>query len=189
MRALIVAVDGVLADTVPQRAAALHSAARTLELTLSSPPHARWPAGLSLAEAARAALERDDETLIDLLALAAERALRQQLGATAPLLHPEAVAQCAELVSAGWRVVLRTDGARQSAGPLLEHLITATGASRACAADDVRGASSNASVVQRQYAEMARSLQGATLVHAVEYDAAAMRAARAVLPQLVADWP
>lgn len=192
MRFLIVAVDGVLADTLSVRVNALQTAAQALSVTLALPTQPRWIAGLSFAEAARAATVGSavvDETMIDLLALAAERAMHQHAAESAPVLFQDTVAQCAEAASHGWRVLLRTDAARRVTGPLLEHLLSETNASRAIAADDVRAASATASMLQQQYEVVAAVVQGATSVSAVEASAHARETVSTMLPELHMDWP
>ncbi len=192
MRFLIVAVDGVLADTLSVRVAALQSAADSLGVTLALPARPRWIAGLSLAEAARASTAESreaDETMLDLLALAAERSLQQRAAESAPVLFQDTVAQCAEAAAHGWRVLLRTDATRHASGPLLEHLLSETNASRAIAADDVRAAGVEMSTLQRQYALIAPLLLGATHVCAVEASAHARETVTVLMPELHMDWP
>jgi beta-phosphoglucomutase-like phosphatase (HAD superfamily) len=192
VRFLIVAVDGLLADTLPARTAALQSAAQSLGVSLDVPPQHDWIAGRGFAEAARAAVARSgvlDETLIDLLALAAERTLQQQAAQHAPLLMPDALARCMDSVADGWRVILRSDVSRRSAGPLLEHLLTALNAARAIAADDVRSVRADQSLVRQQYALLAPSWRSATHVRAVEASAPAYDAARIEVPALHIGWP
>lgn len=192
MRFLIVAVDGVLADTLPDRVAALQSAAHSLQVTLALPTKPLWIAGLGLAEAARASTTESgdvDETMIDLLGLAAERALEQHAAQSAPVLFADTVAQCAEAAAHGWRVILRADTTRRAAGPLLEHLLAETNASRAIAADDVTVTGADASTLQRQYALIAPSVHSATSVHAVEASPHARESVVAMLPELRMGWP
>jgi len=192
MRHLIVAVDGVLADTLSVRVGALETAARALAVTLALPATPRWIAGLSFTEAARAATIGSadvDETMIDLLALAAERAMQQHAAGSAPVLFQDTVAQCAETAAHGWRVILRTDAPRRIMGPLLEHLLSETNASRALAADDVRAASADASMLQQQYEIIAELVRGASTVSAVEASAHARETVSTMLPELHMDWP
>lgn len=192
MRFLIVAVDGVLADTLSGRVAALQSAAHSLGVTLALPTKPRWIAGLGFAEAARASTVEAgnvDETMIDLLAHAAERSLQQQAAESAPVLFQDTLAQCAEAAAHGWRVILRTDATRRAAGPLLEHLLTETNGARAIAADDVTTTGADASMLQRQYALIAPTVHGATSVYAVEASAHARETVAAMLPELHMDWP
>lgn len=191
-RSLIVAVDGVLADTLPVRVAALQSAAQSLHVTLSLPKQPRWIAGLGFAEAARAATTESSEvdaTMLDLLTLAAERALATHAAQSAPILFADAVAQCAEAAAQGWRVILRTDATRRATGPLLEHLLTETNGSRAIAADDITRTGADASMLQRQYARIAPTVLDATTVYAVEASPEARETAVAMLPALRLDWP
>lgn len=192
MRFLVVAVDGVLADTLPARAAALLAAAQSLGVSLDVPAHDDWIAGRSFAEAARVIVAHGgavDETLIDLLALAADRALQQHAARSAPVLFPEALARCAEVAERGWRVMLRSDASRRAAGPLLEHLLTALNATRAIAADDVRAVGLEQSMVQQQYARLAASWRDDTRVGAVEVSPVVYDTARRAVPTLHSGWP
>jgi len=192
VRFLTVAVDGVLADTLPARVAALQAAAESLGVTLALPKQPRWIAGLGFAEAARASTEESgdvDDTMIDLLALAAERSLQQHVAASAPVLFQHTLALCAEAATHGWRVILRTDATRHTTGPLLEHLLSETNASRAIAADDVRTTGADLSMLQRQYALIAPSIHGAREVCAVEASAHARDTVLAMMPELHMDWP
>jgi hypothetical protein len=120
VRFLTVAVDGVLADTLPARVAALQAAAESLGVTLALP---------------------------------------------------------------------LTDATRHTTGPLLEHLLSETNASRAIAADDVRTTGADLSMLQRQYALIAPSIHGAREVCAVEASAHARDTVLAMMPELHMDWP
>jgi phosphoglycolate phosphatase-like HAD superfamily hydrolase len=192
VRVLVVAVDGVLADTLSARTTALQAAAQSLGLSLNAPRDDTWIAGLSFSEAARVVTAHDsavDETLLDLLALAADRALQQHAAQSAPVLFPDALARCAEAVEHGWRVMLRTDASRRAVGPLLEHLLTSLNATRAIAADDIRVVDPDQSMVQQQYARLAPSWGDDTHVQAMEASPNAYEAARRAVPALHIGWP
>jgi beta-phosphoglucomutase-like phosphatase (HAD superfamily) len=192
VRTLIVAVDGVLADTLPMRAAALRAAARELGVAIAQPIHEQWIAGRDWADAARALVrpaEPLDETMIDLLALAAERALHARLGQGAPLLFPALLSRCAEAASQGWRVILRTDSSRRAAGAVLDHLMHETTAWRAVTADEVRSASAGVPLLLRQYAHIAPLVRAAPRCSAIEVSPEAFAVARDEVPGVRAGWP
>jgi len=192
MRTLIVAVDGVLADTLPMRVAAFRSAAQELDLAVALPPNEAWIAGLDWADAARALSPTGvppDETMVDLVALAAERALHARLRQGTPFVFPEQLARCTAAAMQGWRVILRTDGSRRAAGAVLEHLMAETTAMRAVAADDAHSASAGRPMLQRQYARIAPLLHATPVAHAVEASPVAFASARKSLPLLLAGWP
>ncbi len=160
-RTLVVAVDGVLAETLRDRLATLLGAAETVGLLSAAPllPD-DWMAGLGWSEAVRALPgAAEDETLRDLAALAAERSWTRRMAGGLPAVNPEALAACRAAVAAGWRLILRADGSRRSDGALFEVLEEETGAVRTIAADhpDIRA---HDSVITGQYQVVTRSLSG-----------------------------
>lgn len=130
MPALILAFDGVLADTLPLRSHALADAAaaefhpRTLEAVRAV------IAGRTLLEAALALFPQEaasDPTLPELVALRAQRGFRHlvQHGAA---LNAERVRHLHEAAATGTRIVVRADSERRDVEPLLalaglEHLV------------------------------------------------------------------
>lgn len=134
----MVAVDGVLADTLRSRAEAVQRAALELGLVHESAPIAPHSmAGRDWAEMVRALPGAPrDESLLDLTALAAERRWSAAFATSAPVLYPEAVARCRTAAESGWQVVLRADSGRRGAAALFASLESATLALRTIAADD-----------------------------------------------------
>jgi phosphoglycolate phosphatase-like HAD superfamily hydrolase len=122
--ALVIAFDGVLADTLPLRhealasAAAQHGVARTEDEL--------WPAiaGRTMAEsvdalrANRPVAWAMDETTRDLLVLTAQRAYHRRL-AHGVTFRPSVVARLRQAALSGERVILRADSARSDVAPLL----------------------------------------------------------------------
>lgn len=183
---LVVAVDGVLADTLSGRAAAFDEAQRTVLGHAVRETSADVVAGVSWAELAHAVVPPDDATLRDLLALAAERAYGRWLATGAPLLTPEAIARARDAAEDGWRVVLRADASRRAASALFDGLAEQTLATRVIAADDVR-APGDASLRTAQYALLGASL-GRARVHVVEHVAPG-RAFVPALDGVTVGWP
>lgn len=164
---LVLAVDGVLLDTLPARAAALRAALQEVGATrvrddaavddLDTIPPARL-AGHDWAGAARGLLRATDrpadasadapadapfdapadETLVDIVALAAERAYARALAIVPPLMYLDALARARAASERGVRVVLVSDSTRRAIGKLLDDLADRTLAARVIAADDVR---------------------------------------------------
>lgn len=121
MPALIVAFDGVLADTLPLRAHALADACaaefnpRTHEQALALVP------GRTLLEAALALFPEQatsDPTLPELVALRALRGYRH-LVQHGVALRTDVLHSIREAVSSGTRVVVRADSERRDVAPLL----------------------------------------------------------------------
>lgn len=94
--------------------------------------------GHSWRDVARVGCAVTDETLLDLLHLAAETHHARLLRDAAPVLQVASVTQVRQLAEQGWRVVLRSDATRRAAGSLLDMLATETIAWRVVYADDVR---------------------------------------------------
>jgi hypothetical protein len=142
---LVVAVDGVLADTLPARLACFLAGAEAAGLSLAGDGEAAtmlpdWIAGRSWANAARRlAADRGleaDVVAIDLCAMAAEREWTRRLSLGLPAVDSEAVSRCQAAVSAGWRLMLRADSSRRSAGELFTYLENETQAVRTVSGDD-----------------------------------------------------
>ncbi len=142
---LVVAVDGVLADTLPARLGCFLVGAEAAGLvqargseTATMPTD--WIAGRSWANAARRlAADRGleaDVVAIDLCAMAAEREWTRRLSLGLPSVDSEAVSRCQAAVSAGWRLMLRADSSRRSAGDLFTYLENETQAVRTVSGDD-----------------------------------------------------
>ena len=121
MPALIVAFDGVVADTLPLRAHALADAAaaefqpRTIEQALAVLP------GRNLLEAALSLFPDEatrDPTLPELVALRAQRGFRQLVQHGAPV-HAGILREIHDAAASGTRVVLRADSERRDVEPLL----------------------------------------------------------------------
>lgn len=121
MRALVVAFDGVLADTLPLRAHALADACaaefnpRSVEQALTLLP------GRTLLEASLALFPdhaASDPTLPELVALRAQRAYRHlvQHGVS---LRADVITRLREASSLGTRVIVRADSERRDVEPLL----------------------------------------------------------------------
>ncbi len=189
---LIVAVDGVLVDSLPLRRDALAEAARTVGLAAlaASVCSNATVAGRSWREAARLLAGPDvDETLLDLTALAAERALQARLAREAWLLIPEGIEHCQAAVERGWRVLLRADTTRRAAGPLLEFLMTETGAARCSAGDDLPTTVDRDTLIERQYRVIKASATSQLPVISREATTEASDRARSVIPDIAIGWP
>jgi hypothetical protein len=122
-KALIIAFDGVLADTLALRASALAAAA----LRYDVPLHAHeWRAALpgrTLGECAAHLLStrdavRTDPTRLELVTLAADRAASAQLRAGVRL-EPAPLIGIERALQSGVRVLLRSDSRRVDVEPLL----------------------------------------------------------------------
>ncbi|WP_461413171.1 HAD family hydrolase [Gemmatimonas sp.] len=143
MRAVIVAFDGVLADTLPLRAHALVDAANAEGQQLASERVLQALHGRTLLEAALALFPHHaahDPTLPELVALRAQRSYRQLVQFGVPV-HPEVQHLVQHAAARGVRVVLRADSERREVEPLLamagvEHAITMM----RCSDDAPRGA-------------------------------------------------
>jgi hypothetical protein len=190
--ALVVAVDGVLADTLPGRLAALLAAARAVELIGPelTPPNDVL-AGRSWSEAVRLLPGvPPDETLLDLAAHAAEREWTEVMSAGLPVVDTVALARCRAAVAAGWRLILRADSTRRSSGSLFSLLEEETGAVRTITGDDpgvlsVRGMP----IVSSQYAGIIMASSGRSGGAFVETDPVRLRLEAAVAKYLSAGWP
>jgi beta-phosphoglucomutase-like phosphatase (HAD superfamily) len=190
-RALVVAVDGVLADTLSRRAEVLYDAMREVGLLAGTSASAlvQSVAGRDWAGAARAAAGTEvDETLVDLSALAAERAWHRALALDAPVAHPDAIARCREAAAQGWRVLLRADSTRRAAGPLIDDLAAATDAARVIAGDDVRVTGGRA-LAGAQYAALQGALGQYGVVRVVEAGEVARAAAQELISGVESGWP
>jgi hypothetical protein len=172
-RLLVVAVDGVLADTLPRRAAALDEAmqaitGRGLAGRGGDADVAARIAGRDWAELARLLAEPDDETQVDLIALASERAYARHLALGLPPLALAAVARAREAAERGWRVVLRADSSHRAAAPLLEALAERTLAARVLAGDAVRATPARR-LCDGQLATLTAAARAAPAARLVEY--------------------
>ncbi len=144
---LVVAVDGVLADTLPSRLASFLIGAESAGWVQAGASEALglspdWIAGRSWSNAARR-LASDlapgaaaDEVGIDLCALAAEREWTRRLALGVPDVDTDVVRRCQAAVSSGWRLVLRADSTRVAAAGLFSYLESETQAVRTVAGDD-----------------------------------------------------
>lgn len=130
MPALIIAFDGVLADTLPLRAHALTDAAAA-EFSPRAPEHAAAViAGRTMLEASLALFPHEaatDPTLPELVALRAQRGFRH-LVQHGVALRAGVVQDLREAAAAGTRVIVRADSERRDVEPLLamaglEHLV------------------------------------------------------------------
>ena len=163
---LVVAVDGVLADTLPLRTAAFDDAQRAVLGRVVRETSVQDVAGLCWAQLACAVAPAEDVTLIDLLALAAERAFGRSIAAGAPLLHVEAIARTRACAEHGWRVVLRADSSRRAAASLFDALAERTLATRVIAAED--GRASHGELLREVQDARPRTDIGRAPVHVVE---------------------
>lgn len=121
MPALIVAFDGVLADTLPLRAHALADACAAEFATRTEAQALVVLPGRSMLEAAMALYPEEaerDPTLPELVALRAQRGYRHLVQHGVPM-HTEALAAVREASARGTRVVLRADSERRDVAPLI----------------------------------------------------------------------
>ncbi|MFN9204572.1 MAG: hypothetical protein ACK6DP_16140 [Gemmatimonas sp.] len=119
MPALILAFDGVLADTLPLRAHALREACTAEGLTPSVDAITDLLPGLTFAEAAGALAEgHPDPTIADLIALRAQRAYGALVAHGVPL-NAASVRAMHDASARGTRLALRADSERRHVVPLL----------------------------------------------------------------------
>lgn len=189
---LVVAVDGVLADTLPRRLETLLAAALAVELVPEMPSLSRdWMAGRNWSEAVRLLPgAAADETLFDLAAHAAEREWAQLMSAGLPVIDTVALRRCRAAVESGWRVILRADSTRRSSGNLFEFLEEQTDAVRTITGDDpgvlsVRGMP----VITSQYAGIITALSGQKNGSFVETETVRLRLGSAISRYLSPSWP
>jgi len=190
--ALVVAVDGVLADTLPRRLDTLLAAARAVALLPDTPalPH-DWMAGRSWSEAVRLLPgAAPDETLFDLAAHAAEHKWTQLMSAGLPVIDTVALGRCRAAVESGRRVILRADSTRRSSGSLFDFLEDQTGAVRTITGDDPGVLSvSGKSVLMSQYAGIIAASSGQGSGFLVETEPVSTRLGSAVSKYLAPGWP
>ena len=130
MRAVIVAFDGVLADTLPLRAHALVDAADAEGQLLTTEHVLAALHGCTLLEAALALFPHHaahDPTLPELVALRAQRGFRQLVQYGVPM-RPDVLHLMQQAAARGVRLVLRADSERRDVEPLLamagvEHIL------------------------------------------------------------------
>lgn len=167
---LVVAVDGVLADTLGGRQQALIEGALSVSL-VGSPPSLPdgWIAGRSWSEAVRQLPDVDieDLTLLELASHAAERVWSEQVATRPPVFDMKRVARCRSAVSSGCRLILRADSTRRSASSTFSFLEEETGASRTVTGDDP-GILSASSVLLSQYAAIITVASANRSVYSVE---------------------
>ena len=207
-RVLVVAVDGVLADTLLVRQAALEEAVLSVGLLHAMPElPVNWIAGRSWSEAIRAlptllsqrrgntleaSLHSDnpfaDQTLLDLAEHAAESVYAREVAKRTPVLEMSAVEQCVEAVERGWRLILRADSTRRSSDELMRFTEEQTGASRVISGDDPGVLSAN-SVVLSQYAGIIAIAAGRRTINGVERRVVWERIEGAIGRYVVRGWP
>jgi len=202
-----VAFDGVLADTLIAREAALTEGALAVGLVNAMPElPVHWIAGRSWREAVRqlALLNADvvsqpapnasaantlvDETLLDLTEHAAENAFTRVMANSTPLLDMSAVALCRQAVELGWRLILRADSTRRSGEEIMRFAESETGASRLLTGDDP-GVLHAGSVVLSQYAGIISIAAGRRAVSSVELGAVWERMESAIGGYVQRGWP
>ncbi len=166
----MVAVDGVLADTLAARQRALIEAALSVELIDSAPtlPDG-WIAGRSWSEAVRQlpGVASEDLPLLDLASHAAERMWGEHIASRPPEFDTKRVARCRSAVSSGCRLILRADSTRRSSSATFSFLEAETGASRTVTGDDP-GVLSAGSVILSQYAAIITIASANRTVYSVE---------------------
>jgi len=190
--ALVVAVDGVLADTLPGRLQALLAGARAVALVPESPSlPPDWLAGRSWSEAVRLLPgAAPDETLLDLAALAAEQQWTQTTNARLPMVDPVVLRRCMAAVTAGWRLILRADSTRRSSSSLFSVLEEETGAMRSITGDDPGVLNvSGKSVLMSQYAGIIMATSNHNNGRFVETEPVRIRLGSAVSKYLSPSWP
>ncbi len=207
-RVLVVAVDGVLADTLLARQAALEEAVLSVGLLHAMPElPVNWIAGRSWSEAVRAlptlVLQRGgadldtgvapdspfaDQTLLDLAEHAAETVYTREVANRMPVLEMSAIAQCVQAVESGWRLILRADSTRRSSDQLMQFAEEQTGAARVISGDDPGVLSAN-SVVLSQYAGIIAIAAGRRTINGVERRVVWERVEGAIGRYVVRGWP
>ncbi len=179
-RVLMVAVDGVLAESLEARRDALRDAALDTGLLRSSPDIAPLSlAGmdwndmvhmlhmLPLMYGPHTHGATSDHTLRDLTVFAAERLWTARLASGLPVLVPTAISRCRTAATNGFSVVLRSDSTRRSAQRLFEVLEAETLAVRTLAADDPAARTGVGVLRDRQ---LAAAFQGRSAARLVEPD-------------------
>ncbi len=206
-RVLVVAVDGVLADTLAARESAFTEAVLSVGLVHAMPElPVNWIAGRSWREAVRSlpglvaqslaprsasesfAESLADETLLDLAEHAAETIYTREVANRTPPLDMPAVERCKQAVEMGGRLILRADSTRRSSGELMRFVEEATGAARVITGDDPGVLSAN-SVVLSQYAGIIAIASGRRTVNGVERRVVWERIEAAIGRYVVRGWP
>jgi hypothetical protein len=190
--ALVVAVDGILADTLGSRRDALVAGAHAVELLRETPllPHDLM-AGRSWSEAVRLLPGiPDDDTLLDLAAHAAEREWTQVMSTGLPNIDTAVLQRCRSAVEKGWRLILRAESTRRSSAGLFSWLEEETGAVRVISGDDpgvlsVRGMT----VLSSQYAGIITASSARGNGSFVETEPVRARLGAAVSRYLSPGWP
>lgn len=111
IRAVVVAFDGPFAATLEARCIALSDALATHDVRTARSPDPSDLAGVTFAECARG-LGVEDETVVDLVSLTAERAFEAQ-GAGGWPVDPALLLVLRDHGAAGRRLVLRADSSRR----------------------------------------------------------------------------
>jgi hypothetical protein len=188
---LVVAVDGVLADTLAARQHALVEGALAVALVDSVPslPDG-WIAGRSWSEAVRQlpGVASEDLTLLDLASHAAERLWSEQVASRPPVFDMKRVARCRLAVSSGCRLILRADSTRRSLSATFSFLEEETGASRTVTGDDP-GVLSASSVLLSQYAAIITVASANKTVYSVEDQTLWMRLEKVLGRYAHRGWP
>lgn len=188
---LVVAVDGVLADTLAARQHALVEGALAVALIDSVPslPDG-WIAGRSWSEAVRQlpGVASEDLTLLDLASHAAERLWSEQVASRPPVFDMKRVARCRLAVSSGCRLILRADSTRHSSSATFSFLEEETGASRTVTGDDP-GVLSASSVLLSQYAAIITVASANKTVYSVEDQTLWMRLEKVLGRYAHRGWP
>lgn len=134
----VISVSALLTEHEAVRTRAMETAAAQLDVPARDAPRSLAVAGCSWRDIARTTYGVADDTLLDLLHLAADAEHARLLRDQPPALEMASVVRTRGLAERGWRVVLRSDATRRAAGSLLALLQEETLAWRIVAADDVR---------------------------------------------------
>ncbi len=189
---LVVAVDGMLADSLAARLNALLAGVDAVGLLQqTATPQRELMAGRSWSEAVRLLPGAPpDETLLDLAALAAEREWTQAMNAAWPTVDVDALQRCRAAVASGWRLILRADSTRRSAAAFFSFLEEETGAVRCISGDDPGVLSvHNMTIVASQYAGIIAASSAPGNGCFVESAPVRLRLGAAVSKYLTAGWP
>jgi len=168
-RALIVAVDGALADTATARANAVLTAALAAAGDRAMPPvRAELVTGALRGRPMHEAVEllwpavvEHDPTRLTLVALEAERLLTESLRVGQGVRIDRALQQrVLDALAGGTRVVLRSDSARSGVEALLAHSALAGQPFTLLCADDRTATQHSGPVAERTWQTIDRRLQG-----------------------------
>lgn len=119
---LVVALDGLIADTPPLRARAVAAGLQAAGIDMEPPDQYDVIAGRTIAEAVRFAVQaqlgEEDETLVDIVSMQAERSCAAFMRDTTRL--KKGTADWVKRAASRWRLIVRSDSNRSDAEQILD---------------------------------------------------------------------